>query len=75
MQTSPPGLEIHLAQTSYLSLVEVSTKRITNDTIVGTKNIATAAIPFLKGMPLNLLPANTEFGKKAMEKFTPFYNK
>ena len=37
--------------------------------------IATAAIPFLKGMPLNLLPANTEFGKKAMEKFTPFYNK
>ena len=37
--------------------------------------IASAAIPFLNSMPLNLLPANTDLGKKAMEKFTPFYNK
>ncbi len=35
--------------------------------------IATAAIPFLDKMPLNLLPANTEFGKRAMLDFEPFY--
>ena len=37
--------------------------------------IASAAIPFLKGMPLNLAPLNTEFGQKAIENFEPFYVK
>ena len=35
--------------------------------------IASALIPFLGGMSLNLLPINTEFGTKAIEKFKPFY--
>lgn len=35
--------------------------------------IASAAIPFLKGMPLNLLPINTEFGTKVIQEFKPFY--
>ena len=37
--------------------------------------IASAAIPFLNGMPLNLAPLNTEFGQKAIEEFSPFYVK
>lgn len=37
--------------------------------------IASAAIPFLNGMPLNLAPLNTEFGQKAIENFEPFYVK
>ncbi len=35
--------------------------------------IASAAIPFLNGIPLNLLPINTEFGTKAIQQFKPFY--
>ena len=37
--------------------------------------IASAAKPFLKGMPLNLAPLYTEFGQKAIENFEPFYVK
>ncbi len=35
--------------------------------------IASAAIPFLNGMPLNLLPANTELGQNVCQNFEPFY--
>ena len=35
--------------------------------------IASAAIPFLNGMTLNLLPINTEFGTKVIQEFKPFY--
>jgi hypothetical protein len=35
--------------------------------------IASAAIPFLNGMPLNMLPANTELGQKIAQDFTPIY--
>lgn len=37
--------------------------------------IASAAIPFLDKMPLNLLSANTEFGETAKKDFKPFYTK
>lgn len=37
-------------------------------------NIATAAIPFLNGLPLNMLPINTEFAQKIVADFMPFYN-
>lgn len=36
--------------------------------------IATAAIPFLNGMPLNFIEANTDLGQKVSSDFTPFYN-
>jgi len=35
--------------------------------------IASAAIPFLNGMPLNLLPANTELGQNVSQSFEPIY--
>lgn len=35
--------------------------------------IASAAIPFLNKMPLNLLAANSDFGKNAIVDFEPFY--
>lgn len=35
--------------------------------------IASAAIPFLNAMPLNLLPANTELGQNVAQSFEPFY--
>lgn len=37
--------------------------------------IASAAIPFLKGMPLNLATLDTELGQKVIEQFKPFYEK
>lgn len=37
--------------------------------------IASAAIPFLNKMPLNMLSANTEFGQTAKKDFEPFYIK
>lgn len=37
--------------------------------------IASAAIPFLNGLPLNMAPLNTEFGQMAVENFEPFYVK
>lgn len=37
--------------------------------------IASTAIPFLKGMPLNLTSLDTELGQKVIEQFKPFYEK
>ena len=37
--------------------------------------IASASLPFLNGMPLNLAALDNEFGKKAVENFEPFYIK
>jgi len=36
-------------------------------------NIATSIIPFLDGMSLNMVPLNTDFGRKVAEKFNPVY--
>lgn len=55
---------------SYLVLVDADGKEKEH-----FNTIASAAIPFLKGMPLNLAPLNTEFGQKAIENFEPFYVK
>lgn len=55
---------------SYLVLIDADGKEKEH-----FNTIASAAIPFLKGMPLNLAPLNTEFGQKAIENFEPFYVK
>ena len=38
-------------------------------------SIATAAMPFLDGMPLNLTPYDTDFGRNAIKEIEPFYIK
>ena len=37
--------------------------------------IASAAIPFLNGMPLNMVESDSELAKTVEEKFEPFYTK
>lgn len=53
---------------SYLLIIDASGKEKEY-----FNTIASALIPFLRDLPLNLLPINTEFGTKAIEKFKPFY--